>query len=248
MKPAPHSPLTVWLDECADGWISLHLRTGDAELRLSCTYWDDPFPDIVRWAKRLLAGSPRETVLINQEGWNGYLIAEAAAPVGTVQLSVHEAPDDAASIPPPSLRWHGTRAELAATFYRAIHDFAASPAYDPRHWAYMNFAAWLVYSDTKDRPLSAITEELLATPRKRLLRLLAASCPYYCYPEWGSQIPCAWNRSPIEIRRPILHALLRQLPGSWNGRDLPLLRCRTLEELCYGTMRPLPDRLRRLRS
>ena len=248
MKTLPDSPLTIWLDDCADGWISLHLRSGEAELRLSCTHWDDPFPGIVRWAKRLLAGSPREGARINQEGWNGFLIAETAAPAGTVQLSVHEAPDGSSSLPPPRLRWHGPREALAATVYRAIHDFAASAAYDPRQWAYMSFAAWLVYSDTNGRPLSEITTQLLATPRKRLLRMLNAGCPYYCYPEWGSMIPCAWNRSSIEMRRPILQALLRRLPGSWDACDLPLLRCRTLEILCYGALRPLPYRLRRLRS
>lgn len=243
---APAEPsLTVWLDECGDGWISLHVSCGAVALRLNCTHWDDPFPGIVRWAKRLYADSAREVTLINQEGGYAHLVA-TAAPDGSVELCVHDTPEHLDPLPPPLLRWQGSRKELAATFYRAIHDFATSSAYDPRGWAYMRLTDWLILFDPTGRPLSTIVAALLATPRKRLLRQMKASCPY-CDGHTGTLIPCIWNRSTIEVRRPILHRLLRSMPGSWEGADLPLLRCRALEILCYGHMRPLPERLRRLR-
>jgi len=246
MKTAPDSPLTVWLDECAYGWISLHVRTGEAELRLSCTNWDDPFPGIVRWAKRLLAGSPREVARINEEGRYAHLVATATAAGSALDFTVHRTPEYRDPLPPPLLSWHGPREVLAATIYRAFRDFAASPAYDPRDWAGLTIADWLVLTDPTGQPLSALIEFLVHWPREGVMRRIRTDCRHYTK-QLAPPLPRTWNRLAVSERRRLLLRLLRHRDDGWLGYDLLWLRCRALEELCYGAMRTLPDRLRRLR-
>jgi hypothetical protein len=236
--------------DCDAGWIHFTVTVGKETTEIRASHIYDPFPDMLSWLERIVAGKPRSSFFVDQEGIKTQFMA-VQKDAGRLLIGVR----DIGGNTEVRIRKLVDKRRFVAAFYGSFVRFARSKRYVEEQWAFVSLgdrvAAALPQANPEEMPT-----ELATLDRDKLRKLFFHVAPSYevafegeaaasekigrfvdlvLHPdseeakkglvetptEW--EIPIEFDTWQITRRTEYLSELLREPANSWRGYKLDTL-------------------------